>query len=754
MFALADPFLWRPLPFRDPDRLAVIQLDSKGLTEGVPVPTLDDWRGRTDLFEAVAATGEYSTIRLNREGGTLAVTALDATANLFSVLGVHTPWVSAWEVRADPTMQRLVLVDRRRQGFAEALNAVGATLAIQGGGRGQLLGVLPRWFVIPADRFTRVAPPDALKRIEGGPIVSVTRWSNEGRPSQTRFLNVIARLRPGVTPTVVESALAVPLPSGDALRVNARSATDLMKARLRPLALGAFCAGLLILIITAANVANLMIVRGVFRERELATRQALGATRWDLARLVLMELWFIALSGTAAGLSVTAVALSIADSVMPVQYAALGAPAITYRVVAFGAAMTSIVMATGLSATLALRRVTPRTLMSHRASADARGVRTVRFIMTAAQSAVAIVLVIGAAFLIRSYLNLTGQTLGYEGDVVAIAVSYDDERRRESIGDSVTAAIDALRRIPGVSASAAATGAMADGYMSMTIWRHPAGRPSPVSLKAISTGYLETTGTRLIAGRPLTSTDPAQPRVLVNRTLATTIGPAMDAVGRPLRLMGRADDAVIVGVVEDSFDRELDRAPMPTVYTPLESPEEALRVTYVLRTDRAPDDIYAEARQVFARLDPSAVVLEASRMHDRLADSIRDRSFAALAISFFAVAGAVVSLTGVVAMVLFVIARRTRELAIRVTLGATPSVVRRLVVSEVVVAALTGLVVGATASYWLSRSLEALLFQVAIGDMSTILSGAGFMTATAVIAAMLAARRATGMLPAEALRAE
>jgi putative ABC transport system permease protein len=346
MFALADPFLWRALPFRDPHRLVVLAIDNRALRQGAIVPTLDDWRRRADLFEDVAATGEQSTLRLGRESGAIALTTLAATGDLFDVLGIRTGWTNQWRDETQPDTSSLALLPRRSDAAAEARVSIGSTLPIQGGGRARFVGELPSWFVIPTDRFTRFEPPDALVRISDGPIATVTRWRNDGRPSASSGLNVVARVRSGVTPAALEAALAVPVPSAPPAGVTATPLQDLMKARLRPLALGALGAGLLILLISAANIANLMVARGVFRERELATRLALGATRWDLVRLVLTELVLMAAAGGAAGLGIAAVALAVAQHSMPVQYAALGAPAVTLRVAAFAAAAAAVVMAT------------------------------------------------------------------------------------------------------------------------------------------------------------------------------------------------------------------------------------------------------------------------------------------------------------------------------------------------------------------------------------------------------------------------
>jgi predicted permease len=753
MFALADPFLWRPLPYHDAARLMLLEIGEvhRVLTKETPVPTLDDWRARTDLFHDVAAIGSTSIMRLDRSDGALALRALEVSENFFRVLGVNTQWTTAWLEDPGPGRERVALLRQERAGHTSAIPVGGIGLRIQSGGTAEVLGVLPPSFAIPSDRYTLFEPPDALVRFEPGPIVEISRWSQEGTPTSSSPLLVIARVRDGVTPAVLQAALAVPLPSGGRIPVTATPIRDVMTARLRPLAIGAFAAGLLILVICAANVANLLIAQGVFRERDLATRQALGATAWDLARLVLLETFLLAAGGVMGGIGITAIALAASETVMPVQFTALGLPAITPRVIGFAGAMTMVVMTAGLAALHAVRRVTPRTLVTQRASSEGHEARRVRFAMAAAQTAVAMVLIAGAVFLLRSYGNLRGQEVGYGPSVVAISVSYADDLQGEALKSRIDAAIEELRRIPGLARPAAATGAMVDDRVSGTILFPQNAKPGMVDVKEITSDYLETSGLSLVAGRTLVGTDPPDETVLVNESANRRYWPDRSAVGQQVRL--GSGPVYVVGIVQDTFDRALDTPPPPMVYRALESPRSGW-VTYVVQTDRSGTDVQLLARQLFARLDPTAVVTDASRMRDRLAHSVRDRSFATLVLGFFATAGVAVSATGIVALILFVVARRTKEVAIRVALGATPAAILWLVVRDTALASGFGVAIGLVAGYWLSRVLESMLYDVPAGDVTTMAIAAVVMSLAATVAALVPARRATGLQPSEALRVE
>jgi predicted lysophospholipase L1 biosynthesis ABC-type transport system permease subunit len=270
--------------------------------------------------------------------------------------------------------------------------------------------------------------------------------------------------------------------------------------------------------------------------------------------------------------------------------------------------------------------------------------------------------------------------------------------------------------------------------------------------KSVTSRYFDAAGMPIVAGRSLDARDRTLPTAVVNRRAAAELWPAGEAVGRSI---GRGKDLVtVVGVVADTFDQALDVPPAPMLFSALHDPSTGTRVSFVLRTTASIEAVRRPADAVVTEINPDAIVTDVSALNERLANSVRDRMFATLVAAMFGVAGVGVCSFGLVGVVAFVVARRTREIAIRTAIGAEPRHVRRLVMRQALAAALTGTALGLTAGWWASRSLESLLYGVEAGDAPTLLAGALLMLAVVTGASWLPARRALALSPTLALRAE
>jgi predicted lysophospholipase L1 biosynthesis ABC-type transport system permease subunit len=395
-------------------------------------------------------------------------------------------------------------------------------------------------------------------------------------------------------------------------------------------------------------------------------------------------------------------------------------------------------------------RLVPVSLLAHAALTESRGIRLLRFTMAAGQSAVTMILIVGAALLGRSFFNLVVQDTGFAGEPVVVTVSYPAAHTREPLQRDIEATIDRLRRIPGVSVAAAATGGMVDGSTAGTVLRID-GRMTMVETKSVTTTYFDAVGSAIIAGRPLAGDD-RQNRGLVVNARAAALWPDGSAVGRSIPRGGGT--ATIVGVVADTFDRALDVPPAPMVFTVLNAPTSGSRVNFVIRATQPLEALRGPAERAISAVNRDAIVTDVSAIDDRLAASIRDRSFATLVSALFAIAGIGVCVSGLVGLVSFVVARRTREIAIRTALGAQRHHVRRMVMRQALTAALTGGIAGLVTGWWLSRGLESLLYGIEPGDMLTLASGALLMLVVVTFASWLPARRALRLSPTIALRAE
>jgi predicted permease len=741
MFALADPFLFKPLPYDGPDRLVVIDLQAENRLPG-PFPTLEEWQARTDLFDGVSAYSaiDVSRMRLRLPDADALMMAATVDKTFFEVLGLPLSLPDDWDSTATGGQVPIVLLADADPRVREILDRTpNQTVARQDGGSVRLVGALPERFVFPRDRVVPVL--SALAPLAPGPLMEV-----DGNSSTSR--QVIARLAPGVTPEIVMSVLGPPESDTRAFSISVESLRPYLAARLEPLAMGAFLAGLLIVLVCAANVANLLLARGAFRAREFLTRGALGASSWDLSRLVLVELTSLTLLGVGAGLVAAQLALLAARAISPAEYLALGDPVLTARVVAFAGAVGALVMLAGLVPALAAPRLAPMSLLAHQAVSESRGVRALRFVMAAAQSAVAMILVAGAALLGRSFLNLSSQDTGFDGDAVVIAVSYPDESSDDALWQDVEDTIDRLRRVPGVVTAAAATGAMVDGRRSMT-GASVNGKGVLMAVKRVTPEYFDAVGTPLVGGRALNATDRNRAGVVINERAAREFWPNEPALDRSVRL---GNDVPVVGVVADALDHGLDEPAPLTLFTLLESPSS--RMNYVVRTSGPADAVRGPATRAIVEANREAIVTDISTLGTRLATSVADRSFATLVLAFFATAGVAVCAAGLVGIVSFVVARRTREIAIRAAIGAEPRHVRRLVMRQALTAAVTGAAAGLAAGWWLSSWLESLVFGIEPGDWPTLALGAVVMLAIVTLASWLPARRALRLSPTIALRTE
>jgi predicted permease len=574
--------------------------------------------------------------------------------------------------------------------------------------------------------------------------------SPEGEVLRARQFSVVARLRRGITPARVQAALNASLSrSGVVATVAPLSA--FMTRRVRPLALGALAAGLLILGIAAANLANLLLARSAFRAREFATRLAVGASRLDLVRLTLAEVGILVIFSSALGLACAQAVLQIAGRIIPAEYAALGAPAVTLRVVACAILSAAFVTLAGLTPTWYVwLRMSPGAIIGHVLPSETRLASLLRCVMVGAQCAISMVLLVTAMLLVRSQLNLETQNTGFAPDVLTVAVSYPPEQADQSLLGDVEASVAALRRLNGVRAAGAATGTVVDDALAATIVR-VGGKPELVARKRVTVGFLDAIGARLVEGRALEPADRGKGAVLVNESFVRRHWPKARAVGRQI-VVGETTSE-IVGVVGDTFDVALDTPPQPTVFNVMEVPF-AYRVTFAIGLTGSSRPSELSLQRAFTSANPDAVVVEARLLRDRLASSVKDRSFATLVLTVFAIAGIGVCAAGIMGVVAFVVARRTREIAIRVAIGAPPSRVRRLVMAEALVAAAAGSVIGLAGGAVLSRAVASLLYNVSPGDWRTTTAAAVLMVGIVAVASAVPAGRAVRRPPTEALRVE
>ncbi len=749
MFALADPFLFRPLPFADPESLVVVQVSpeaARALTRGISLPTFDEWRRRTDLFTGLAAWRTDSGVRVRTSDGTSMLTTVQATEDFFTVLGIQPAGLAAWKMSAHNRDDVVALTPRGRRSAGGPGLTVGDWLDRSDGPDAQIAALLPTDFLFPNIGIAREI--DALFPFEAGAVADIRVWNDDGSPAVYSYLNMLGRLAPGVTAGQVSAGLAWSVDSKRTISVSVEPLTEVMTRSVRPLARGALAAGLLILLVCAGNVANLLIVRNSFRRRDHATRVALGASRATLARLAFFEFGLIEGTGIIVGLVMAAVVTAVVRSVIPYEFASLGNPSVSWRVVAFVAATGLAVSIIGAGPAWLVQRVRPVALFGRTRTRDAPGVRSLRFAMAAVQSAVAVVLAIGATLLVHSYSNLTGQHVGIDSDVLVISAWYPDADTTVKLQADIDATIEGIQRLPGVQMVAASEGSMLNSVRS-SVGLTIDGRRIFANKKAVTTNFFETTGLRIREGMGLGTEDREVGAIVVSRSFARRYWPNSVAVGKTAGLGGST--IRVVGVTDDVFDVALDAEPMPTVYLPLHDPSVGFAISYLIRSNESSASLRDPVNRVLLAVNRDMVIRGFSTVGERLSDSVRNRIFATLILSLFAIAGLAVSSAGLIGVVTFLVARRTREIAIRVAVGAGRSSIRWLVIREAVTAAIVGALAGLVVGHWLAKSLEALLYGLEPGSWGTPSAAAALTVLLMGLAAVIPAQHALRIQPIEAL---
>ena len=596
------------------------------------------------------------------------------------------------------------------------------------------------------------------------------QWADQRGAS---FLKAIGRLRSGVALTTAQSEL-----SGIAARVNAANPRDGSRSILvRPfqdvlvknyrlaliVLLGAVAA---VLLIACANVANLLLARGTARRREIAVRTALGASRLRIVRQLLVESLTLAVVGGAAG---TMLALWGVDALVrasPLQIPRLSTVHIDRSVLAFTVLASLLTGALcGLVPALQLSRSNPGDALKDgdRGGSGGHGVRT-RQLLVVAEVALSLMLLASAGLLVRSLIMLQRVSPGFTTER-AITMQLLLPRTRYNDAASMSAFYRRLRdeiaAIPAVTASAISTTLPMTGSdigMGFTVEGRPVDKNIRTSAAffGVTPDYFSALGIRMVRGRAFTDRDDERaPNVLViNETMARKHWPGEDAIGKRVTIgYNNTGPREIVGIVGDVKQTNLSDTVASQMYTPfVQAPWPFL--TAVVRTTAAPETAAGSLRQALARLDPEQAAGEIRTLDQYIARSIATPRFTAILIASFAGLALLLAGFGLYGVMAYSVAQRSREIGIRMALGAQATDVRSLVVGQAVRLGVAGLVLGLAGALALTRVLDSLLFGVKAADPLTFAAVSAMLMTVLVAAAYLPARRATRVDPMIALRTD
>ncbi|HXD48234.1 MAG TPA: ABC transporter permease [Gemmatimonadaceae bacterium] len=770
IFSVVNGVLLRPLPFPAPDRLVrlwQVETSDGGHERGtVSAVNLDDWRARQHAFTDIGgyfyAEGMSGT-DLEGVGEPQRLSTAFVTPGFWNALHVSP---SRGRVPRDDEMVRgsndrlIVLTDAFwRREFGASESAIGRRVRI-GNDSYEIVGVMPPSFRFPAPKVDvyipySTIPDNAIPRI---------------RP--VRILQIVGRMRPGVTVAQasadinsVTRGLATQYPEDKHL-----GAADV--APLRDSMIGNVRAGLLlllgavgfVLLIAAVNLAGLMLARATARERELAIRVALGAERGRIVRQLLTESLVLAVIGGVLGLAVAkiggALLLRLSSGQLPrASEVSLDLPVVLFTAVA------AIVSGVVFGLVPALRAASPQLQASLREGTrgSTAGTGGLRGALVVSEVALAMVLVVGAGLMTRSFVKMLEVDLGFARDHrVAIDYSISSARHQTSaeLRETYRAMLERVRAVPGVIAAGAIRDLPFHGD-GEPLGFAPPGMESlqpdqlPVAtLMFTSDGFFGAMGIPILAGRDLSPSDrlDAPPVLVVNEALARKYFPGRSPVGQTMTL-GDTTHFAIVGVVGDVHQKSVDEAPVPRIYASVYQIFR-VRTNLVVRTQGDPTLMIPRIEGAIRSVDPQQTITAAYTLDDAVSEAVARPRLVTVLLGLFGAMGLVLGALGIYGVLAYLVTQRTREIGVRIALGArTTSVLGMVVVRGVRLAAI-GVVIGLVVSFALTRVMSGVLYGVSPTDPLTFGGVALTLLTVAALASAVPALRAARVDPLTALRAE
>jgi putative ABC transport system permease protein len=761
---IANASVFRSLPYPDPERLAVLyeQRPRENLWNNVvSFPDFADWRDQNHVFSAMAAT-EGSSFVYTSLTDPQRVDGAAVTAAYFDVFGIQ-PRIGRGFTPADESAGSgsiVIVTDsfwRRNLGSNDA--ALGRPLVLNG--RSYTIGgILPPGFRAPSYEWEVFIPMQSAPLMEAG--------SRDGHN-----FGVAARLKPGVSldqarreMDVISKALEREYPGNKGHYANVVPMPEALHGEFRSSTFALLGAAVLVLLIACFNVANLLLARAVSRGQEISVRLALGAGRGRIGRQLVTEGLLLSLIGAVAGIALASAGMVGIRAILP-AHPALGPQDIRLDWTVLGVT-TAVAVFSGLLFGLApaltgIRSGVHRVM--HAAGRSQTGSRLralTRSAIVAVEAGLAVMLLVGAGLLLRSFWTLQAVDPGFRAERVltmrlALPVSYENESRQFSFQQQM---LERVRVLPGVASAGftsflpAAGGNSRRGLNIEGVPPDPNQEPRRANWRLVTPGYMETMEIPLIRGRLLRDTDvQGAPLVmLINETAARLYWPSgRDAIGTRATLAGFGQLATVVGVVRDVKHWGLDQPSRPEAYfSSLQYP--VSRMSLVLRTQSEPEALMPSVRQVLREIDKDLPPLALQTMEDVLQDSWAPRRFLTLLVTGFAGLALLLAAGGIYAQLAYSVSQRKKEIGLRVAMGARRADVVRMILRQGLTVTLAGLLLGMTVMVALARLLQQILFGVQALDLRAMIAAALVLLAAAALACALPAWRASCADPAAILR--
>ncbi|MFL6227894.1 MAG: ABC transporter permease [Pyrinomonadaceae bacterium] len=776
VFSVVNAFLLRPLPYAEPDRLVMVQRagGSADYNSVYCYPVFNDLREQSQTLEGVAAFA-YSRLTLDATDGPETILGSSVTSNFFSVLRVSPMLGRAFLPDEDaPGKPKIAVLSYElwRRRFNADPQIIGRTIAADKQ-TVEVVGVMPPGFKfdlmpeIPRVEFWTPLSPSSPRMLTARNI---------------NWLHLVARLKPSVT--LAETRAELDLIS-ERIRQNAGQPSNYTGKLSDNFALSAVTlnqyfvgdarqplfvllgAVAFVLLIACVNVANLLLAHGVGRQREITIRAVLGADRRRLMSQMLTESLLLSLLGGAAGLLIVAWSLKVVVWLTPKWMTRMEEITLDRRVFLFTLAASVFTgLLFGLLPSLHASKPDLQSTLRLGTSTEGGMHGGFRSFLVVAEVALAVVLLVGAGLMINSFVRLTRVAVGFQPEhVLTLKFNALAHEKGPEQAEFARQLVERIQSLPGVEQAAVIDTLPTDPGSSQSASRSRfleaplAGDPDAqlkIEPRFASPGYFQTVGMRLVRGRLFTDADDddAPPVVVVSERMAREAWGGEDPLGKRLLWNWAKDEKpVVVGVVSDVRQSNLSREPSPALYAPF-SQSPSSQGYLAIRTTGDPLASAAAVRNDILALDRRVVVDDVMTLNARLGDLVAQPRFYAVLLGWFGAMGMLLSVIGLYGVLSYSVGQMTREVGIRIALGAERRDILRLIVGHGLVLAAVGLAVGLVGAFALSRLLSGILFGVSPTDPATYAAISLLLLATALVACYIPARRATRVDPMEALRYE
>jgi len=770
IFSVVRGILLEPLPYSNADRL--VQVWMTGERQGqvrreIPFapPVLRDWRARNRSFESVAG---YTDWTFNLTGGAAPerLRAALVSSEFFGLLGVRPVAGRTFAAGEDVAGHDAVAVISSNlwtRRFGRDPRTVGSSITLDGQSY-VVIGVVPSGLPL-----ANLDP--------GNEVYAPTSHGFALENRNGHYLAAIGRLKPGVTLAAARADLAAVAEAlgrehGDSDRgyaANLLPAREQMVGEVRPALYAMLGAVVLVLLIASANVANMLLARATAREKEIAVRTALGASRGRLWRQLLTESLLLALGGSVLGLLLAAWGVDLLKSLAPPGIPRLSEVRVDLGVAGFAFAVAVLTgLAFGAAPAWQISRTALADGLRDRGTSSGRRGGRLRSVLVAAELALSLVLVVGAALLLQSFSRLAHARLGFEAsDVLTFQLDLPDARYQ---ADADAArfherVLAGLRRLPGVDSAASISGLpLTDDRRMNLAFRIEGQTPDPARVSSarynsVSPGLFAALRIPVRRGRGIIDGDTADhpPVAVISESMAKRYFPGQDPLGKRISLAGidtaEKDWRTIVGVVGDVRDTSPERPGDPQMYMPF-AQRPLGGIAFVVRSRRDVRTLSTEARAVVSAVDPEQPIYGIRTMDDVIGESLGQPRFRTLLLTLLGVVALALASIGIYGVMAYSVSQRTQEIGIRMALGAGAGQVLRLVLGQALRLAGAAVAVGLVGALAASRSLASLLYGVTPTDPPTFAATAALLVGVAGLAAWVPARRAARVDPTVALRNE